>query len=286
MTSRTLLSSYTLMHFRESLWVSNSIFIVKDWGSNAKAPCRPAAYSSTSWISISRYITKVHTGIWNLGPELSKISHFLKLCQEGRLSSLSLLKVLLGSGVKVWIHTVKHFKSNNNSGGKSLACNLQIKFRVANWNSYKLARRPKWMELCGANEKNTIVCESWYTGMFDEIQHTKDSSFFFTQIQSCEIWRSSKRLSWKVVGRPTIKAPRRRGVTLKSQVFFISDNPSPCARDTRAAQPGFIREVQKNWNISLLKYKGPLPLLLAHKLQSASEFQRSNAQSSSWAGIE
>lgn len=80
--------------------------------------------------------------------------------------------------------------------------------------------------------------------------------------------------------------PGKRGVTPKSQAVFISYNPPLCARDTRAAGPAFIKKVQKNWNISLPKYKGPLPLLLAQKLQSASEFQRSNPQSSSWAGIE
>lgn len=83
-----------------------------------------------------------------------------------------------------------------------------------------------------------------------------------------------------------MKVPGKRGVTPTSQVPFVPYNPPLCARDTGAPGPAFIRKVQKNWNISLLKHKGPLPLLLAQKLQSTSEFQRFKQPSSNWARIE
>ena len=85
------------------------------------------------------------------------------------------------------------------------------------------------------------------------------TKFFFPKIQSCGMWMSSEPLNgWKVI----YKSPGKRGVTPKTHIPFIAYNPPLCARDTRAAGPAFVTKVQKNWNISLLNYKGPLPLFV------------------------
>lgn len=130
------------------------------------------------------------------------------------------------------------------------------------------------------------MCESSHIGMFGEIQQTQDIWVASPSPLRSKAVKSEWVANPSTAGRPAMKVPGKRGVTPKSQVVFISYTPPLCARDIRATGPAFIRKVQKHWNISLLKYKGPLTLLLAHKLQSASEFQRSYPQSSSWAGIE
>lgn len=82
----------------------------------------------------------------------------------------------------------------------------------------------------------------------------------------------SKSMKYELVANPSIsvrlyiEVPGKREMT-PLVIAFIPYNPSLCARDTSATGPAFIRKVKKNWNIFLLKYKGPLPLLLSQLLQ-------------------